>query len=156
MDREIALLLDNLDRAFDKRSWHGTNLKGALRGLDLDTASLRPAKGKPSIWELALHCAYWKVMALNRLRGGKRGAFPLEGSNWFPRKAQDGQVRLRADVALLARAHKELREAVAALGAKDLDRVAGRWTFREMLLGVAAHDLHHAGQIQLIKRSRSA
>jgi|SRR5690242_9242497 len=151
MDREIALLVENLDRAFGKPSWHGTNLKGALKGLTPETASWRPAKDRPSIWELALHCAYWKHTALNRIRG-RRGGFPLEGSNWFPRSAKDGAARLRADLALLAKVHTELREAVASLSPKDLDRKAGRWTWRETLLGAAAHDLHHAGQMQLIKR----
>jgi uncharacterized damage-inducible protein DinB len=151
MDREVALLVDNLDRAFDRRSWHGTNLKGALRGLGPEAADRRPAKGRPSIWELTLHCAYWKHTVLNRIRG-QRAAFPLEGSNWFSRAARDGAIQLKADLALLSRIHKDLREAVAALDPKDLDRKAGRWTWRETILGAAAHDLHHAGQIQLIRR----
>jgi uncharacterized damage-inducible protein DinB len=153
MDRELALLVDNLDKAFDHRSWHGSNLKGALRGLTPETASRRPGKGRPSIWELALHCAYWKHMVLNRLQGLKR-PFPLEGSNWFPRSAKDGAARLKGDLALLTKLHKELRDFVASLGPEDLDREAGPWTWRETLLGAAAHDLHHAGQMQLIKKMR--
>ena len=154
MDRELALLVDNLDKAFDHRSWHGSNLKGALRGLTPETASRRPGKGRPSIWELALHCAYWKHTVLNRLQGGKR-PFPMEGSNWFPRSEKDGAARLKEDLALLTKLHKELREAVALLGPEDLDRKAGRWTWRETILGAAAHDLHHAGQMQLIKKMKS-
>ncbi|HET6329788.1 MAG TPA: DinB family protein [Holophagaceae bacterium] len=155
MDRELALLVDNLDKAFNRRSWHGTNLRGALRGLTLETASRRPGKGRPSIWELALHCAYWKHTVLNRIQGGKRVSFPLEGSNWFPRSPKDGASRLKADLALLTKIHRELRETVASLSPKDLDRKAGRWTWRETILGAAAHDLHHAGQMQLIKRMKS-
>ena len=151
MDRELALLLDGLDKAFDRRSWHGTNLKGALRGLTPETASRRPGPGRPSIWELALHCAYWKHRVLMRI-SGPRQPFPLEGANWFSRSEREGAACLKADLALLTKTHKELREAVAALSPKDLDRKAGRWTWRETLLGAAAHDLHHAGQIQLIKR----
>ncbi|NUQ50463.1 MAG: ATP-binding cassette domain-containing protein, partial [Phycisphaerae bacterium] len=32
--------------------------------------------------EIALHAAYWKYVTRRRLRGDKRGSFPLKGSNW--------------------------------------------------------------------------
>jgi hypothetical protein len=28
-----SMLLDSLDEAFDKKSWHGPNLRGAIRGV---------------------------------------------------------------------------------------------------------------------------
>jgi len=28
-----SMLLDGLDEAFDKKSWHGPNLRGAIRGV---------------------------------------------------------------------------------------------------------------------------
>jgi hypothetical protein len=34
MSREMDLLLAALDQAYDHKSWHGTNLKGALRGFE--------------------------------------------------------------------------------------------------------------------------
>ena len=50
--------------------------------------------------------------------------------------------------------HRELRAAVAALKPADLDRPSAKakYRIRDLILGVAAHDLHHGGQIQLIKR----
>ena len=38
-DARIALLIDNLDRAFRGPSWHGTSLRGTLRGLTPAVAS---------------------------------------------------------------------------------------------------------------------
>ena len=32
------------------------------------------------------------------------------------------------------------------------DTVGGVWTYAEEIHGIAAHDLYHTGQIQLIKR----
>ena len=32
---ELALLLKVIDQAYDHRSWHGTNLRGSIRGLSL-------------------------------------------------------------------------------------------------------------------------
>jgi len=59
--------------------------------------------------------------------------------------------RWQADLDLLADEHRQLRATVDALDEADLDRVAGgrplAWTIR----GAAAHDLYHAGQIQLLK-----
>jgi hypothetical protein len=60
----------------------------------------------------------------------------------------------KADVDLLDDMHDALRAAVMRLSAKDLDRTpAGKKVSNFALLsGVAAHDLYHAGQIQLLKR----
>ena len=155
-DREIQLLLELIDQAFDHRAWHGTNLRGSIRGLDLKTASWRPARDRHNIWELLLHAAYWKYVARRRLLGEKRGSFPLEGSNFFARPvpAHDDERALKADIKLLSQTHKSLREAVAATRAKDL-RVTPRGattTNLALITGIASHDLYHAGQIQLLKR----
>jgi uncharacterized damage-inducible protein DinB len=50
--------------------------------------------------------------------------------------------------------HVQLREAIAGLKPKDLSLIpkGSKVTNAEMLTGIAAHDLYHAGQIQLLKR----
>lgn len=151
--RDLDALLDSLDRAFQRKSWHGPNLLGALRGVTPAQASYRPATGRHSIGELIVHCAYWKYAVKRRITGEKRGSFPLEGSNWFERGATDA-AGLAADLALLKRCHRELRAAVATLDPARLDeRVkAGGWTLGETIAGVADHDLYHAGQVSLLKR----
>jgi len=153
MTREIELLLLTLDQAYDRKSWHGSNLKGALRGLTEVEAARRPGPGRPSIHELVVHLGYWKYAVLRQLTGLPRGAFPLKGSNWFPREGADPAL-WKADLALLDRMHRELRAAVAALSPADLDRPStkAKYRIRDLILGVAAHDLHHGGQIQLAKR----
>ena len=157
MDARISLLLDALDQAYDAKSWHGTNLKGALRGLTAAQAAQRTAKGRPSIQELALHAAYWKYAVLRQLKDLPKGSFPLEGSNWFPRPGVSSEAQWKADRALLDRVHKELRAAVAVLDPQVLNRPSTKkaWKVSDLVLGVAAHDLHHGGQIQLIKRMKA-
>ena len=146
-------LLHALDHAYDRTSWHGPNLRSAIRGLKLERAARRPAPGRHNIWELVVHCAYWKYAVLRTLEGGKRGAFPLRGSNWFRREARDGAARWKADLALLDEMHARLREAVMKLPPKRWSEKTktGRWTLRDVVAGAAAHDLYHAGQIRLIK-----
>lgn len=153
MSLEANLLLLALDQAYDQRSWHGTNLKGALRGLTYLEAARRPGPGRPSIQELVVHLAYWKYVVLRQLVDLPKGSFPLKGSNWFPRECAT-EAQWKADRALLERMHRDLRAATAATTTRDLDRPSakGKYQIRDLILGVAAHDLHHGGQIQLIKR----
>lgn len=118
-------------------------------------AAWRPAPDRHSVWEIAVHAAYWKYAVRRRLTGEKRGSFPLTGSNWFERPSgAPSESAWRADVALLIAEHRALRVVVAALPAQRLARKAkgSRNTNLTLIRGVAAHDLYHAGQIQLLKR----
>lgn len=154
--REIQLLLRMLDEAFDARAWHGTVLRGALRRVTATQAAWRPSGGRHNIWELVIHSAYWKYAVRRRLTGEKRRSFALKGSNWFtcpssPDGATDAEWR-RA-VALLVDEHTKLRAVVERLNPATL-RMRGPGSTCTPLAhvqGIAAHDLYHAGQIQLLK-----
>src|SRR6476659_2190080 len=100
-------LLLSIDEAFDKKSWHGTNLRGSLRGVTEAQASWRPGPKRHNIWELAVHAAYWKYVVRRRLMGEKRGSFPLPGSNFFERPSTG--ISLQQDLRLLAEEHAKLR-----------------------------------------------
>ncbi|HUP50734.1 MAG TPA: DinB family protein [Thermoanaerobaculia bacterium] len=148
MANPLDLVLSAIDEAYDRKSWHGTNLRGSLRRVSAGEALWRPGEGRHNVWELAVHAAYWKYAVRRRLRGGKRGSFALKGSNWFAAPARAGEAEWREVLDLLDGEHRALREAIAALPARALD---DRKT-RQLLTGIAAHDLYHAGQIQLVKR----
>ena len=154
-DRAIRQLLALLDEAFERKAWHGPNLRGSLRGVTAAEAARRPGAGRHNIWELAVHAAYWKYAVRRRLECEKRGSFALSGSNWFRRPGADtSEAAWKRDLALLAVEHRRLRGAIGRLTASDLVRTAhGRKTSNGYLVrGIAAHDLYHAGQIQLLKR----
>jgi uncharacterized damage-inducible protein DinB len=154
MPSELTGLLFLIDSAYDHVSWHGTNLRGSIRGLSPRQAAWRPGRGRHNIWELVVHAAYWKYAAWRRITRAARGSFPLEGSNWFARPEESSAPAWRADVALLEETHRTLRAAVAELRPRDLDRAApkSKVTTRALVTGVAAHDVYHAGQIQLLKK----
>jgi hypothetical protein len=144
----IDLLLSNLDYAFDRKAWHGPNLRGSLRGVTPEEALRRPGKGRHNVWELTAHAAYWKYAVRNKLRGGKRGSFPMKGSNWFPSPSRADETAWRDIIRMLDDEHRQLREAVTSLTEADLrDPKIVR-----LVYGVAAHDVYHTGQIQLVKR----
>ena len=148
----VQLLVDAIDEAFDRRSWHGTTLRGSLRGLRPAQLAWRPAPSRHNIWEIAVHAAYWKYAVWRRLTGERRGRFPLPGSNWFDRPDPAGMRAWRDDLELLTAMHARLREAVAGLQPGALGRRTGGFTTAALVRGIAAHDLYHAGQIQLLKR----
>ena len=150
----VEQLLAIVDQAYNRPSWHGTNLRGSIRGLQPEAAAWRPAATRHNIWELVVHAAYWKYAVRRRLTGEARGSFPIKGSNWFRRPAAPTAAAWRADVALLDTMHASLREAVARTPGRLLDRRRGasRLTDFAVISGIAAHDLYHAGQIQLLKK----
>lgn len=156
MMSERELLLAQIDEAYNRRSWHGTNLRGSVRGLTARQAVWRPGRGRHNIHELVVHAAYWKYVVTRHLTGQKRGSFALKGSNWFARDAEDDAL-WRADLRLLEDCHRTLRATVASIGAAHLHRrLAGGRTALWMVSGIIAHDLYHAGQIQLLKREMTS
>ncbi len=154
----LSLLVHLLDQAYDKKAWHGPTLRGALRGVSPAVALYRPAPGRNSIWELALHAAYWKYAVSRQLSGSERGSFPLAGSNFFPQPAAADEGEWRAALQVLAGAHRRLRQAVLALDEASLDGrpAASKYSRAELVVGAASHDLYHAGQISLLKRLATA
>lgn len=156
MSAEIDLLLAVVDRAYDRASWHGVNLKGSLRGVPPAEAARRPASGRHNIWEIVVHCAYWKYAVWRRLTAAARGSFPLVGSNWFERPAARSRAAWDADRRLLDRMHRQLRAAIREMPAARLQRRSRglKTTPFDLIAGIAAHDLYHAGQVQLLKRLR--
>jgi hypothetical protein len=144
-------LLALLDEAYDRRSWHGTNLRGSIRRIDPVQVTWRPAPDRHNAWELVVHAAYWKYVVRRRIAGDARGSFPLAGSNFFARPGRFDAAAWRADVDLLAGQHRALRDTVAGLADADLARPLGGKPLAWSIRGAAAHDLYHAGQIQLLK-----
>jgi hypothetical protein len=151
---ETRLLLELIDRAYDRKSWHGPTLRGSVRGLTPDIVLWRPQPARKNIAEQVLHAAYWKYAVRRRLTGEKRGSFALKGSNWFPVTGLASNGDWATQVGLLDSEHKALRAAVASFPPARLETPVGdgKYTSAGLILGIASHDLYHAGQIQLIKR----
>lgn len=143
------LVLALLDEAYEKKTWHGPNLKQSLKGVSVVQAAWRPGAGRHNIWEEALHAAYWKYSVRRRIEGNERGSFALKGSNFFPRpeKGNATEAAWAADRKLLEREHRALCSAVA-----KVLRTPRGGKFLRQLYGVAFHDVYHAGQIRLLRR----
>ena len=160
-DRALSrLLIENVAHRPGRGSWHGgPTVVGALRGVSAREALSRPAPGRHSIWELALHIAYWHHTITQRLRGGEREPFPRSPANWPAVPRQPDEAAWARDRALVRAKHLEVAAAIRAVPATAYGRrPAGnrKWTIGETILGAAQHEAWHTGQIQLLKRLSQA
>lgn len=150
----VKLLLQVIDESYERKAWHGPNLRGSIRGLTAKEAAERPGPGRHNIWEIVVHCAYWKYIVRRRILGERKGSFPLKGSNWFERPETNSVQAWKRDIELLDITHATMREAMADLDSTNLQVIprGSKVSNAHIISGIASHDVYHAGQIQLLKR----
>lgn len=158
-DGRIKLLLGVLESAYAGPAWHGTTLKGSLRGVTGAEALAGP-RGRKNIWQHALHAAYWKYIVSRALDRGTP-AFERSPSNWpDPARGLDGssgpgEREWSEDRAYLDSLHRALVGIVSVFPAERLEEAPQKrkkWRCVDLILGAAQHDLYHTGQVQLLKR----
>lgn len=149
-DAEISQLLTLLDEGYERKTWHGPNLKQSLRGVSAKTAAWRPQHGRHNIWELAIHAAYWKYVARRRLLAKAKGSFGIKGSNWFGTPVLANEAAWDGARQRLDEEHRKLRAVVADPHYASAIKRQARTVF-----GVAFHDVYHAGQIRLLRKLQS-
>ena len=154
IDSRLGALLRLLDQAYDRRAWHGPNLRNALRGVAPAVAAWRPQPARHNIWEIAVHAAYWKYRVYRLLTDAAPRAFDEQGSDWFERPAGITAAAWQADLGRLGAWHARLLAAVEGFDAARLDEAPGRsdFSFFDLIAGAAAHDVYHAGQVRLLRR----
>ena len=151
---EATRLADQLRRAFNGGAWHGPSLLELLKDVDAATASSHPLPDVHSIWELVLHIAAWDD-AVNR-RIVLKKALQLKAAKNFPPVEDKSPAAWKNAVAYVKNAHAALLKTVTALPDKRLrEQVPGKkYDIGFMLEGVAQHELYHAGQIAILKKTR--
>jgi len=156
VDERVRLLLEVFDQAYTAPAWHGTPLKGTIRGVSAREALWRPSARRHCIWDLVLHTAYWKCMVRRRLLRDPGTSFPRDGANWPALPERPDDAAWKRDRALLDEQHRLLHDAIARLDPAQLGRRGWRskWRVAQEIYGIASHDLYHAGQIQILKKLR--
>jgi uncharacterized damage-inducible protein DinB len=151
---EAVRLADQLRRAFEGDAWHGPALLELLADIDAATAAAHSLPDVHSIWELVLHIAAWDD-AVNR-RIVLKKALQLNDAENFPPVEDKGPAAWKNAVAQVKKAHAELLKTVKGLPDERLrERVPGKkYDIGFMLEGVAQHELYHAGQIAILKKTR--
>jgi uncharacterized damage-inducible protein DinB len=149
---ECERIADQMRRAFVGEAWHGPAVLELLEGLGPQQACARPLSSAHSIWEIVLHMAAWKEVVVRRLAGQ---AVELTAEQDWPLVLENSEAEWVKTLEGLKRAHNELERALAALPeARLTERVPGKdYDVYFMLHGVVQHDLYHAGQIAVLKKS---
>lgn len=151
---ETARIADQLRHAFEGGAWHGPSVLELLADVDAATAAAHPLPDVHSIWELVLHIAAWDDAVHRRIVTGK--AVKLTDAQNFPPVKDKSKGAWKEALAGLKKTHDGLARTVAALpDARLTDRVPGKsYNLYFMLHGVTQHELYHAGQIAILKKTR--
>ena len=151
---DAARIAEQLRNAFEGNAWHGPALLELLADIDPATAASHPLPETHSIWELVLHVAAWDD-AVNR-RIVERKALQLKAAQNFPPVKDKSSAAWKKAIAHLKKTHAALVKTASSLSDKRLgERVPGKkYNIRFMLDGVAQHELYHAGQIAILKKTR--
>jgi uncharacterized damage-inducible protein DinB len=150
----LAHLLNTLEPRRG-RAWHGgPSTLGSLRGVSAAQARWVPGRGRHSIWELALHIAYWDY-AVRRHLEPVLERFPRSPANWPGLPDRPDEHAWSRDRRLLALEHARLVRAIRRFGTRGWNRMptgARRWRCGDLIVGIVAHEVYHTGQIQMLKR----
>lgn len=156
MPQEFSItdvLLDQINSVYDGKAWHGPTLRGSLRGIHAREAGTIKTPGGHSIAEIAMHCTYWKYSVRRRLLKSPKGSFRWKGSNWFTVSPKLQEEEWKCILATLDEEHSALASAVQSFPSSQLTHVpkGSKYTFFQLIQGIAAHDVFHAGQVRLLK-----
>ena len=144
-----------LDEGYGPGAWHGADLKAALADVTAALAFWRPAQGRHNIAEIALHHAYCTHAVRAQVSGRPADPFVLEGSDWFD--LADETTLYRVQVQAIVKTEQErLAELVADIESGQAVSPLADAERLNLVLGITCHAIYHAGQVQLIKRLRTA
>jgi hypothetical protein len=123
----VAALLALVDEAFDRKAWHGTNLRGLGARARREAGVVRTPR-RPS-----QHLGADRPRGVLEVRGAAAGSparrarsFAEKGSNFFARPAAGKSWD--ADEALLVHEHALLREGSHGCATPTSAGAVGRWT----------------------------
>jgi uncharacterized damage-inducible protein DinB len=152
MATEAEHIADQLQRAVHGPAWHGPAVLEMLDGVDAQAAAAHPIPGAHSIWELVLHITATYDLVRQRLQGEAASLTPED--DWRV-VAHPTEEAWRQTVQDLKAANAAMQVQVRSLSAAQLEKTlpAGELrTTHVQLVGLAEHDLYHAGQMALLKK----
>ncbi|HLH07294.1 MAG TPA: DinB family protein [Terriglobales bacterium] len=149
---EVERIADQIRRAFEGDAWHGPSLMELLPAVNSMVANAHPVNNAHSIWEIVNHLTAWKGAVLQRMNGH---AIELIGEQDWPTVRNSTEEAWQMTLRDLQAAQKKLYDAVLSLPESRLnEQVPNRdHNMRYMLLGVAQHELYHAGQIAVLRKA---
>ena len=153
--REAARIADQLQRAYKGEAWHGPSLLEVLEGVTAEQAAARPISAAHSIWEIVSHIHAGHEIVRRRLEGDAEMARETTERDWWPGLSDTGPQAWDALLAALETSTAALASVISRLDDARLDEpiLENMSTVYVTLHGLIQHDLYHAGQIALLKKS---
>ncbi len=153
LSKNTIFFTDVLEEAYFRKAWHGPNLHSSLKGVTANDALRRPSKGRHNIYEITVHTSYWIYRVMQRIRKDPGIKFPLKGTNWFESPNTLSGAEWIKQKKLLNSLHEELYNLIPDLNKELRNKPENeKQKITRLLIGIAMHDVYHAGQIQLIKK----
>ena len=149
---EVQRIGNQFARAWHGEPWYGSSILAVLGALTAAQASGKPIPSAHSIWEIVLHMKYVHDLVLDRLRG--HAATHSDVAAW-PRVEDISNDTWVAAQGALAVTCNALLDEISRLDEKRLDQpvIEGFSSTYTTLHGLIQHDLYHAGQIAILKKS---
>lgn len=151
---EKNFLLNLAEEAYYRKAWHGPNLHSSLKGVTAAQALMRPNKERHNIYEVSVHAAYWVYRVIRWIRKSNDLKFPIRGTNWFESPNTLTENEWKKVKKILNEFHEKLYNLILDLDSKEIKGrpAKEKQKINRLLIGIAMHDVYHAGQIQLIKK----
>ena len=149
---DVARLAEQLKSCFSGSPWHGSSLMELLLQTPVDLAPAKPLEHAHSIWEIVLHIIAEQDAVVRRLQGA---AFHLNQKEDWPEVSDFGEPAWQDAIRALEQSFDQLDQAIGRLSDSQLNHaVPGeKYNVYFMLHGIIQHNLYHAGQIALLKKS---
>jgi uncharacterized damage-inducible protein DinB len=152
---EIERILEQYERVMHGNAWHGYPIWQILDDVSAECAAYRGMAETHTIWEIVLHMTFWEGVAARRLAGQRAG---LDEALNFPAPPAPTEANWQKTRNEFRACNQEFRKALGKLDPAKLDELSadGKRTFYNEAHGVMQHDIYHAGQIALLKKSFEA
>lgn len=148
---ECGRVARQLRASYEGPAWHGPSLKELLNGMTAETASDHPLPDAHSIWELVNHLTAWARVARLTITGSPY--VTLSGADDWPPASGTWDDALVA----LDQEHRELIAVIREMPDERLSEQVSEqkgYSMYVLLHGVVQHNLYHAGQIALLRKTR--
>jgi len=149
---EIALIKDQLEKAFYGGAWHGPSVMETLENVSPGKAALKPVINAHSIWEIVLHINTWHICIQKRISGNLYDPSPEEDwpeiKDYSPGAWDNAINNMKTSL-------QEVIDSLILLDEKILiENIRGKdYTYYTALHGLIQHDIYHAGQIAVLKKA---
>jgi len=149
---ELQRIADQLTRAVEGNAWHGPALLELLEDMTVEATLNKPFGTIHSIWEIVRHITAWHNAGIRRINGDPAN---LSDEEDWPLVTDISEETWLKNINELKESYRTLKYEILNFPLDNLDVkvLQLEQTYYSLFHGIIQHDLYHAGQIAIIKKS---